>query len=198
MVPNSLHVMIASNESWVVPATGDERRFFVLDVNPKFKPDRAFFKSLHNELYGDGGFGISAFLSDLQCMPLGDWHPRQDVPATEGLANQVLASLTPAERFWHDALQEGVFGEGADWPEEIACGQVHTLCVEAARKLGRGKPPTKIELGKVLNRICPEIEMFRPTAAGAKRPRCYRLPLLAECRAAFEKALRARITWESE
>ena len=34
-VPNFLHLMMASNADWVIPASLDSRRFFVLEVSPK-------------------------------------------------------------------------------------------------------------------------------------------------------------------
>jgi Family of unknown function (DUF5906) len=36
-VRNCLHLIVASNDDWVVPAGTDERRFFVLDVSPTSK-----------------------------------------------------------------------------------------------------------------------------------------------------------------
>jgi hypothetical protein len=38
---NCIHLMMASNESWVVPAGMDDRRFFVLDVGDGAKNDGA-------------------------------------------------------------------------------------------------------------------------------------------------------------
>ena len=198
MTPNRLTIMIASNEDWVVPASGgDERRFFVLDINPMFQGDKQFFDALHKEFYDDGGFGISAFYDYLREIPLGDWHPRDDVPATRGLENQVIASLDPIERFWLDALQEGALPDQEDWPERVGCGWAHKKCVEIARKLGRGKAPTMVEFSRGLKRLCPGMATIRPkaTVGSGGRPRSFELPSLAECRAAFDKAMRLDTSW---
>ena len=52
MMPNRLKIMMASNEEWVVPATADERRFFVLDVSDRCKGDIAYFRKLAAAIEG--------------------------------------------------------------------------------------------------------------------------------------------------
>lgn len=194
MVENRLHVVIAGNPDWVVPASADERRFCVLDVNDKFLEDEEFFIALNRELYEEGGIG--ALLYDLQAMPLGGWHPRQEVPQTRGLAAQKLASLDPAARWAYEVFLEGSFGEGsAEWPDSIECRRAHALCVDAARKLSRGKPPSSADLGRALRRICPAISLIRPRVGGNAGPRHYDLPPLAECRVAFERWLGTSVEW---
>ena len=49
---NCLHIVIASNSDWVVPAGPDERRFFVLDVASERKQDPAYFDPLYAEMKG--------------------------------------------------------------------------------------------------------------------------------------------------
>ena len=50
-VPNMLHVYTSSNSDWVIPASHDERRYFVLDVLDTQLGDRPYFNAL---LQGDG------------------------------------------------------------------------------------------------------------------------------------------------
>jgi hypothetical protein len=89
--PNKLHVLMAANADWVVPASYDERRFAVFDVSNRYAQGscsesfrKSYFKALHHEL--DNG-GLEAMLYDLLRWDLGDWHPRQ-VYETEGLRRQ--------------------------------------------------------------------------------------------------------------
>ncbi len=42
--PSFIHLLMASNENWVVPSSLDARRFFVLDVTADKKRDREYFK----------------------------------------------------------------------------------------------------------------------------------------------------------
>jgi hypothetical protein len=60
--PNYLHVMMASNEDWVVPASLDARRFFVLEVSEDRKNDLAYFVAIWKQMNA-GGF--EAMLHDL-------------------------------------------------------------------------------------------------------------------------------------
>jgi hypothetical protein len=75
-VPNHMHVMMASNEDWVVPAGEKERRYEVQEVADEHAQDPARFKPLYKQLHGGG---LETMLFDLLDRDLGDWHPRQIV-----------------------------------------------------------------------------------------------------------------------
>jgi hypothetical protein len=78
-MPNCLHIILASNEDWVIPASQDARRFAVMDVSPKRIGDRTYFKKLWADV---GGSGTAAMLHDLLSMDLQGWHPREGIPQT--------------------------------------------------------------------------------------------------------------------
>jgi hypothetical protein len=108
--PNRMHLLMAANANWVVPASADERRFAVFDVSNRYarnaapeKEREAYFNALYAEL-NNGGLG--AMLYDLLHWDLGDWHPRR-VPATEGLQKQKALSLPPLARWMELMLQDG-------------------------------------------------------------------------------------------
>ena len=103
-VRNCLHIIIAGNEDWVVPASGDERRFAVTEVSSARAGDFTYFRHLHAEL--DNG-GYAAMLHGLLERDLGDWHPRDNVPQTQELRRQQAHS-----RHGVDALVEAVAHEG--------------------------------------------------------------------------------------
>lgn len=111
--PNRLKVIIASNNTYVVDASDDERRYAVCKVSrcfaappgPGMDDERVrFWRDLRAEL--DSG-GIEAFLHDLLAMDLGDWHPRYDVPQTSALNEQRAASLKGFDRVLFDILEAG-------------------------------------------------------------------------------------------
>ena len=52
--PNFVHLIMASNAGWVVPASLEARRFFILDVLATHIGDRPYFKALWNELENGG------------------------------------------------------------------------------------------------------------------------------------------------
>lgn len=94
---NCLHVMMATNSDWAAPATADgERRFAVFDVSNEWKQDKPFFAKLRNQM--DNG-GLGKLLHDMKTRDLGDWHPREDVPKSEALMDQMLQNLPPLEQF---------------------------------------------------------------------------------------------------
>jgi hypothetical protein len=101
--PNRLHITIASNNDWVVPAGAHERRFVVQRVDETHRQDPAWFGPLYKELASGGR---EAILYDLLRIDLGDWHPRQIV-RTAALAEQQDESLSPLDAWWVEILQTG-------------------------------------------------------------------------------------------
>jgi hypothetical protein len=107
--PNRLHVVLASNADWVVPAGAFERRYVVQQVANTHRQDPNWFGPMYKQLK-TGGY--EAMLFDLLERDLGDWHPRQIV-RTAALAGQQEKSLSPLDTWWLELLQTGVLA-GAD------------------------------------------------------------------------------------
>jgi hypothetical protein len=103
MAPNMLHLLMASNATWVVPASHDERRYLMLDVAPGKKGDAEYFRALDEQMEAGG---LAAMLYDLQHIDLGGFHPRE-VPATPELAEQKLHSFDTLHRWWMAVLDRG-------------------------------------------------------------------------------------------
>jgi hypothetical protein len=106
---NMLHVLMASNEGWVVPAGEQERRFAVFNVSERYLQHEKWFAPLYEEL--DNG-GYAAMLFDLLHRPLGNFHPRR-LPKTFALREQQRQGLQPFDAWWVELLEIGVL-EGAD------------------------------------------------------------------------------------
>ena len=103
---NRLKVIMAANAEWVVPASHDERRYAVFNVNGSRIGDEAYFDALQNELNGGG---LEAMLHDLLAVKLDNWHPRQIVK-TIALQEQKAQSLSPIAEWWEHTLQEAQIG----------------------------------------------------------------------------------------
>ncbi len=101
---NMVHLMMASNEDWVVPAGPEARRYFVSDVSDKRKRDQVFFGRLWQQM---GNGGLAGMAHDLLAMDLTGWRPAMNIPQTKALADQKLRSMKPADRFWFELLSEG-------------------------------------------------------------------------------------------
>jgi hypothetical protein len=108
--PNRLHVAMAANAEWVVPASAGERRYAVFKCADTYvrghcdeEVSKAYFKALHHEL---GNGGLEAMLYDLLNWDLGDWHPRQ-IYETAGLRQQKELSLPPIAEWFVLVLEDG-------------------------------------------------------------------------------------------
>ena len=113
-VPNMLHVMMASNDDWIVPAGEDERRYAVFGVSDLHKQDERWFGPL-NEQMEAGGY--EAMLHDLLRHEIGDWHPRR-IPRTEALLEQQSRGLSPEDAWWCELLETGLlWGSDPTRPE---------------------------------------------------------------------------------
>lgn len=120
---NRLHIGMATNNEWIIPAGPNERRYFVELVNPMYAKNRcsesvrkAYFTRLWGEM--DQG-GREAMLFDLLKYDLKGWHPRDSVPDTEELKKQKTLTKTKQEREVLDALlsmiEERRLPYNADW-----------------------------------------------------------------------------------
>lgn len=101
---NHIHVVMASNEEWVVPMGEDARRFAMFDVSSHRQRDTEYFRALFEEIE-DGG--LSAMLHDLLQMDLKGWHPEPERPETAALAIQKIKSLRGIQREWYNLLLTG-------------------------------------------------------------------------------------------
>jgi hypothetical protein len=102
-VKNLLHIIMVANHDWVVPATGDERRFAVNAVSGERRGDRGYFAALYAELNNGG---LEALLYDLLHTDLGNWHPRE-IYETDALREQKVHSLSGEDEWLEAVLQEG-------------------------------------------------------------------------------------------
>lgn len=101
--PNYLHLMMASNEDWVIPASLGARRFCMLEVTSDHKDDHAYFAAIWKQME-NGGY--EAMLHELLSIDLGDFNVRCP-PATDALDQQKKLSLPVPEMWWKDCLHRG-------------------------------------------------------------------------------------------
>jgi len=98
-----INVIIASNEDWVVPATGDERRYCVLQPSEKYQKNTEYFGAILKEQRGGGSEAMMYDLlqHDYQAVDL------RMAPITDGLVEQVQESLPNVWEFWHSLFDRG-------------------------------------------------------------------------------------------
>ena len=200
MTRNHLHVIMASNSAWVVPAGFDERRFLVLNVDDGQKQNAAYFGPLHEELENGGR---EAMLFDLLGRDISAFNIRV-VPRTAALIDQKLLSLEPHEQWYFEKLQSGSLTGFKDAWELVPKSLVHDNYVESLKKTGASRRSTETALGMHLRGLLPEGYPRRVKAEcdiqsiPVKRLH-YRFPPLDVCRQHFETLVGLQgYDWEGE
>ena len=190
MMKSRMRIFMTSNEDWVVPATADERRFFFLNVSDCRCGDREWFDALRRELNGAGPACLAMYLRnyDLRGFVV------REVPATAALLEQKLRSMPPVELWLYECLQSGSIGY-AGWPESIAVDELFRLFNDAQGKGRSLRPVGKSFFGKTVQTIL-RPGITKPRVPNTEeRSRHYRLPKLAEARAAFAVHIGQVVSW---
>lgn len=198
-VPNMLHIVMASNNDWVVPAGTDERRFFVLEVSDEHAQDHAYFAAVRAEMENGG---VGALLDMLLSRDLARVNIRE-VPKTPALTEQKIRSFSTLERWLFDALKAGrlphtenegytALGARHNWSDPISTEGVVKSYMQYARLSGDRYTNAATEVGMGLRKLIPNGLENPRVAVGSgrlkKRVRCYKFPSLLACRRAFEKS----------
>jgi hypothetical protein len=186
---NMLHIIMTSNNDWVVPAGADERRYCVLDVSDRRQNDRAYFDALIKEIE-NGGLG--AMLYDLLQTDISNFEVR-DVPQTEALLNQKLLSLEPLYKWWYDKLHKGELLSDCGW-NPVPVQALYDDYVSSTKKQGNNYPGSETAFGINLRKVLPEKWDLKDRESSknmfGKRSSVYKFPSLKVCRISFAKFLR--------
>ena len=221
--PNFLHIMMASNEPWVVTAGLEARRFFCLEVSDARKDDHAYFGAIWAQMESGG---YAAMLHDLLHITLTTFNVRR-VPATEGLQQQKKLSLDTSNDWWLDVLHRGyVFrsrlgleAHFSQWHVEVATAVLYDSYTDFAKErrerhpLGRetfgrfmvtlGNKPRRASNLVVGEHITDVANAFGGTNRKAEtilqpRPPAYHLGTLDEARATFSTTIGLPIEWPQQ
>ena len=205
VIKNLIHLILASNHDWVVPAGLDERRFCVLDVSDARQQDHVYFSALVEEIQHGGR---EAMLHDLLQYDCSGVNLRQ-VPTTAALVEQKLRSMSPHERWWYQKLAEGqLLPDHEGWVPEAPKVALYQDYVTTLGKIGVRHKSVETELGMFLTKMLPagSLDTCRkivvvPTGCGrsdegqSKRLAHWRFPSLQACRAAFDQLSGALHPW---
>jgi hypothetical protein len=192
-MPNMLHVIMASNNNWVVPAGVDERRYLVLAVDDAVQQDTEYFRLLNEELENGG---LEAMLHELLNRDIRTFNHRA-VPVTTALIDQKLLSLEPHETWWFEKLQRGhLTGFAGGW-ELVNKQALQDDYIECVKQFGVSRRASVTSLGMQLRRLLPPgfPQSISATTAVQGVPLNaphYRVPPLEVCRKFFEQLLDLR------
>jgi hypothetical protein len=213
IVPNMVHLIMASNHEWVVPAGTDERRFFVLDVNGDDRPPE-YYASIRDELHHEGG--LEAMLYDLLNLDLASWDAFT-VPSTKGLVEQKLLTLDSFQSWWLRKLREGVILPGQkEWPRVVSCESVYADFSREQQQRRLSYIQNEVSFGMLLHKFFKGDRRFKRRRdvievttldhrtgdeyVTQARTWVYHLPPLEDCRLRFDTLLKLTRSsnWDDE
>ena len=172
----------------------------MLDIDPRCAQDHGYFSEMDAELASGGR---EALLADLLAFDLRTVNLRE-IPRTAALLEQKLRSLDPIESWWVDRLMAGApTREHEGWAELVPRAALFDDHLKAAERTGVRRRPDETSFGMKLRKLVPGLTESRPRLdvdgmGTLKRVRCYGLPSLADCRAAFEEQVNQTVAWPAD
>lgn len=180
-VANKTRVVILGNESWVVPASHDERRFAVFDVGTGRQQDRAFFREMAEGMKAGGYEALLRYLLDYDLDLAGD--DINAAPKTAGLRAQQDRSLDPLPEWWLSCLleQQVICDASEGWPDSITSKAFQAAFRRHCQERNiSGRIPSADSIGKFLKAFAPGIRKRRLSGEG--RPWGYDIPPIHQAR----------------
>ena len=191
---NCTHVILASNNNWVVPAGADERRFFVLDVGTGRMQNSNYFRKIAEELKDKGYNNLLYYLLKLD---ISDFNVRI-VPKTMALLEQKIFSLNADEEWWYNKLQEGL------WKNLVPKDEVYDDYINYLKQIGIPRRSSQTSLMRFLQKVCAgRIEVIQKhvtdiaSSGETRRVRkyCYKFPTITVCRSIWDQLYNTNIPW---
>jgi len=205
---NYLHLILASNDDWVVPTGIDDRRFVVLDVGGAHIQDGSYFADIAREL-SSGGY--ETLLHMLMTRPVAKFDPRSR-PRTAALQDQKAHSFSPEAKWFFDALQVGAIddaslADGALIPTgslvydyNMAVPYGDRISVTAMRRFLAKATKGNVAYRQASGLDQVDLPPVHPQSGEERttpRPNCFVLPKLAELRALFDETHGGPYEWEA-
>ena len=94
-VPSRLTLVIISNDDHIIDATGDERRYFPLEVSDQYIGDTGYFDDLYKAINGDE---IRCFFRMMMAFDISEFNHRV-MPNTDEMRQQQALSLRPVDQW---------------------------------------------------------------------------------------------------
>ncbi len=176
---NCLHILIASNEEHVIPASGIERRFVVMQADDARMQDSAYFAERQAEL--DGG-GLENLLHHLINLDITCFDHRA-IPRTAALLEQVELGMAPLDRWLFSLLDEAIL------PNNIGAANI-AATNSGERRLGlledaRMREPCYPSIGH--RKLADHLKKYGCVTEHLYSFRGWRFPRLSEMRERFER-----------
>ena len=185
-VDNFMRIIMTTNNDFAVPASGDERRYFIIKCADTYKGNHQYFHKLQEYMDNGGREALlEYFLNYIRPKSIELRNP----PHTEGLDEQKIHSLTPIAQWWLESLINGeLYGEGGYILSDtgftvVSRKECLSSCLSFMRDMGMKRFVTSSILGKYLNKVVSNL-----TDIGSSN-RKYQLPYLRTLRKDFENEI---------
>jgi hypothetical protein len=196
-VKNCARVCIIGNESWVVPASEDERRFAVFEVGEGRKNDLDFFQTMREGFESGGASILLRFLLDYD---IADFKVNS-APKTSALLEQKISSLDVFYQWWFECLMDGKvsglgFDDSEEWQQDIVKEELRSAYSRYVRERNiRSRIPDAQAISRLLLNCIPSVEVSKTKRLGSRMVRIYRLPTLEKCRESWDKFIGHPCDW---
>lgn len=110
---NHSRIVIMTNDDWAVPATEDERRYFVTETSEHRIGDHDYWDAFRKQMFEDGG--ADAFFFDMLNRDIKEFNPYRDLPRTEELLGQIEITRGPIIDWMVERLTFGMYAFGYAW-----------------------------------------------------------------------------------
>lgn len=191
-VPSLCRIIMVTNDEWAVPASSDERRYFVVDVSDARRKDTAYFGAIDHQLGADGKRGYRALLGLLMSLDLAAVNLRA-VPETAALRAQRALSMSVEEEYIQDLIASRVIGDQRwDGPLNVEKAKLHKHYLEYGRARGELRLVAEAQFAKVVVRTL-KIKSMRPRAGDGRRTCVWPLPTPEVAQSVFARQMRIDI-----
>lgn len=204
-VRNFMHLIVASNHDWVVPAASEARRWLMLDVSEAHLQDHAYFKAIDTQMKNGGREALLYELLNYDGSGVDLW----TVPKTAGLGDQIVHSMKPVEKFWFNCLKvgsqigertikhEAAYYPDRGWETSLRAAELYDSYVRRSQQAGVPRRAMEMELADALKKMVPGASHGRIYANGVQ-DRGWQFPPLQECRTAFDLYMKWTYKWEKD
>ena len=167
---NHTKLVVLTNDDWAVPATEDERRYFVTETSDGRKDDHEFWTAFNEQMYEKGG--CEAFFHDMLKRDITGFNPYRDVPRTEELLGQIEITRGPLIDWIQERMTFGEHGFGYAWnnskgwvvPRSEFWEDFKTWQINSPRGRYDSSIRSQNQFTRELKRVIPE-ELFKNSTA---------------------------------
>jgi len=189
---NCIHLFMATNEDWAIPAGIGERRFFALRVRDTQAQDPKYFTPLYHEMEHGGD---AAFLFMMR-QRFVDIAKIRAVPKTEELRIQQDQTLPVHLKWLQECLWEGLIGQTVWEPVDIPVQRIYEAYKLWARDRSARFEDIKGFSLKV-HHLMSDSRNYSPRVNGVKT-KCLKLFTLEDARCVFDTKLHTTTEWPND